>query len=87
MTYKTTPGVILTSVCGKYFLVQADGSMQINETAAFYWKQLQQTASPDELAAAAAEEYEIPQSDVLKKDIRELLHSLLINRLIERSVS
>lgn len=65
-TYKTRPGVVLTSICGEYFLVAARALLdicpyvtQINETSAFLWKELERGADREALMRAADAEYEI----------------------------
>ena len=84
MKYKTVPGVITTSVCDTYFLVTADMTIRINESAAFYLKKLEEGADEDELTAFAKERYEIEDENDLRAGIRELIKSLLEKRLLLR---
>lgn len=84
MKYKTAPGVILTSVCGRFFLVTPKETFRINETTALYWKQLARGASEADLDALAAGTYEIDDPDTVRDDIRDLLDSLLAKRLLVR---
>ena len=84
MKYKTAPGVILTSICGRYFLVTAETTAEINDTAAYYWEKLRQGASLAELSAMAVEDFEIDDTDVLKADIRELTDSLMERHYLVR---
>ena len=84
MKYKTAPGVILTSICGRYFLGTAEATAEINDTAAYYWEKLRQGASLAELSAMAVEDFEIDDTDVLKADIRELTDSLMERHYLVR---
>lgn len=89
--YKTRPGVVLTTISDQYFLVAAKTvrdlcpySSQINETAAFCWRILEDGADFDTLFACLSEEYEIDDSAAVKADLQELLDQLLkANYLIE----
>ena len=81
--YKTRPGVVLTTLDGQYILVSAKSvrsicpyTAQINETAAFCWRILEQGADLDELTARMQEEYEIDDPDALRADLAELLGQL-----------
>ena len=87
MKFKTISGIILTSVCNHYFLVSAKETVEVNETAAFYWKLLQCGASRDELKAAVKETYEVTNEDLIISDISDFLHSLLEKRFIVRDNS
>ena len=84
MRYKTVPGVVLASVCGHYYLVTAELTMEVNEITAFYWKELENGASAEELMDKAESSYEIEDKDLLIKDIDTLLDSLRQQRLIAR---
>ena len=89
--YRTQSGVVLTTIDGQYILVSAKSvrdkcpyTTQINETAAFCWRILEQGAGLDELCAAMQQEYEIDDPDALRADLVELLAQLeSANYLIE----
>ncbi len=84
MRYQSVPGVVLASVCGHYYLVTADHTSEINEITAFYWKELENGASAEDLMIKAENAYEIEDSDLLKRDIDSLLDSLRRQHLIMR---
>lgn len=77
------PGVVLTEVCGEYLLLATlDASRycpyvyQINETAAFFWRLLEQQFTEEQIAEKAAEEYEVPVETV-RSDVRQFIDTLL----------
>ena len=84
MKYKTVPGVILTSICDSHFLVAPEETIKVNETAAFFWKKLEQGASVDELVELADESYEIDDMNKLKDDIRDLVDTLMEKHFLVR---
>ena len=91
--YKTRPGVVLTKIGGQNILVAAKKLQefcpyvsQINETAAFCWRILEQGADIDILAEKLAEEYQISDLASLRADLSELLAQMTAaNYLIESS--
>ena len=83
MRYKARTGVVLTSICGSYFLVCAKSLLpecpyvvSINETSAFLWKQLIQGASAEELEAAVSREYEADDPDEIKEAIASFMEQM-----------
>ena len=87
--YKTRPGVVLTKVCGQYYLVAAKPlreelpyTAQINETAAFCWRVLEQGADLETLAERVAGEYAIEQTAELREDLRQLMAQLSEHRYV-----
>lgn len=84
MRYKAAPGVVMTTVCGKYFLVTPKETLQVNEPAALYWKALVKGADEEELRKLAEEEYRIEDHTLLRRDIREMLESLAERRMLLR---
>ncbi len=84
MKYSLTPGSILTSVCGSYFLVSARQSIEINDTTAFYIRQLEKGVNKDDLLSAAKEAYELNDDESTSHDIDDLLAFLLKNRFLMR---
>ena len=87
--YKTRPGVVLTTIAGQFILVAAKPLRnlcpyitQINETAAFCWRILEQGSDLDELKEKISAEYEITDSEELQRDIEALLGQLLENNYL-----
>ena len=81
--YKTRAGVVLTTVSGQYVLVAAKEARefcpftsQINETAAFCWRVLEEGVDFEGLLARLAEEYEIEDPESVSRDLKELLEQL-----------
>ena len=91
--YHTRPGVVLTTVDEQYLLVASKSARefcpyitQINDTAAFCWRLLEDGADPDALLEHLAEEYEIDDSERVRTDLQELLDQLCkANYLIDHS--
>lgn len=89
--YRTRPGVVLTTIAGQSVLVssksareQCPFTAQINETAAFCWRLLEQGADLQTLMSSVAEEYEIEDPEEVRADLEQLLAQLLeSNYLIE----
>lgn len=84
MKYKTVPGIVLASVCGSYFLISPKNNLRINDTVAFYWKQLEKGTDEKSLIDSAVQFYEIDDFDALQKDIEKMLHSFLDMNIIKR---
>ena len=84
MKYKTLPGVILTGICGKHYLVSPEATIQINETAAFCWKLLEDRAGEEDLCRAMQEQFEDADQEQLRIDAAGLIQSLRARRLIVR---
>ena len=90
---KTRPGVVLTTIAGQYYLVAAKEARefcpytsQINETAAFCWRMLENEVDFDSMFSKLLEEYEIDNPDAARIDLEELLAQLQeANYLIEGS--
>ena len=78
--YNTRPGVVLTTVAGQYVLVAAKQLReicphvtQINDTAAFCWRILEQGSDLDELMEKVSAEYEVEDPEELRQDLLSLL--------------
>jgi hypothetical protein len=83
MPYRVRPGVVLTSVCGEYLLVAAKEARehcpyysQIDESAAFLWRQLASGADEAALERAVLREYEIEDPDLARLSIRRFLEKM-----------
>ena len=75
-------GFILREVAGNYIVVAVgeavkgfNGVINLNETGAFLWKQLQEGATEEQLKAAMLEEYDV-QEDVAQNDIKAFIDKL-----------
>ena len=82
MEYKSVPGVILTSVCGHYYLVNPGETIEINETAVFYWNLLCEGATEEELAELAGRQYDIDDMELLRMDVQTLVALLKERHMI-----
>lgn len=77
MKYKAAPGMILTSVCGLFFLVTPDETVEVNDTAAFCWKHFEEGCDLKTLAALAEEAFEISDREAMREDLRALTEALV----------
>lgn len=84
MKYKAMPDVVMTQICGKYYLVTSEETIQLNEIAAFYWKQLEKGASEEELRAITQEYYEIGDPEMLRDDVSGFVDFLRCKHCIVR---
>ena len=82
MKYYTKPGVIPVSCCDMYYLVTSEEKLEINETAAFYWKCMENGADAEQMAAAVKEYYELDDTMHLQDDIENFIALLLEKRLL-----
>ena len=81
--YRTRPGVVLTTIEGQYILTAAKSirelcpsPAEINETAAFCWRVLEEGTDFESLFARLSEEYEIDDPEAARTDLAELLAQL-----------
>ncbi len=89
--YKTRPGVVLTSIAGRYVLVAVKSlrdicpfSAEINETTAFCWRMLEEGTDFESLLAGLTKQYEIDDPETARGDLEELLEQMKsANYLIE----
>ncbi len=72
MRYRIHSGVVLETVCGEHLLLATRAScadcpyvQQLNDTAAFFWRQLEKTPETEQLARAAAEKYSLSEAEIL----------------------
>ena len=79
---------ILRKVAGTYALISVgvnianfNGFVQLNETAAFLWKQLETPKSAEDLTAALLEEFDVSQ-DEAEKDVTEFLEQLIQENMV-----
>ncbi len=82
MLYKAKPGVIMASVCGRYWLVTPKKRTELNDTAAFYWKELEKGITFSGLKEKVMKEYEIEDEHQLDIEIYALINELQKNHLI-----
>ena len=83
MIYETCPGIILTSIGEQEYLVTAKNRIQLNDTAAFYWKCLSEGADINKLKEAVRCEYDLEDSEELEQEIQGLIQELLEGQLIQ----
>ena len=79
---KIKQGYILREVAGNYIVVAVgeavknfNGIINLNETGAFLWKQLQDGATEEQLKKDMLEEYDV-QEDVAQNDIKAFIDKL-----------
>ena len=79
---------ILRKVAGTYALISVganianfNGFVQLNETAAFLWKQLETPKSAEDLTTALLEEFDVSQ-DEAEKDVTEFLEQLIQENMV-----
>ena len=91
--YKTRPGVVLTSICGKNILVAVKSVLdycpylsEINETSAFLWNHLVDGAASEELVDAINAEYEVDNLAFVRTAVESFIDQMLdLNYLIKIS--
>ena len=81
--YVIREGVVLADICDQYILVSTSACRdkcpyvkRINDSAAFYWKLIEQGMSVQEMAEAAAAEFGIQNKEDLYSDIEEYIELL-----------
>ncbi len=81
--YKTRQGIVLTQIAGEYILVAAKALTgtcpyvtQINDSSAFLWERMKNSASEEELLEAVMEEYEIDDPEELRTIIPSFLEEM-----------
>ena len=79
---KIKQGYILREVAGNFIVVAVgeavknfNGIINLNETGAFLWKQLQEGATEEQIKKAMLEEYDVAE-DVAQKDIKAFIDKL-----------
>lgn len=83
MMLKVKKGFLLRRL-GDEFMVVAigeasksfNGMIRLNDTGAFYWKELEKGASEDDLTAKTLERYEGVDQETARRDVREFLQSI-----------
>ena len=83
MMLKVKKGFLLRRL-GDEFMVVAigeasksfNGMIRLNDTGAFYWKELEKGSSEDDLAAKTLERYEGVDQETARRDVREFLQSI-----------
>ena len=81
MRYRTKPGVILTQVCGKYFLIAPDKNIQISSSAALCWKMLINGSEVEELYEVMEQSYDADRN-IIRSDVDILIEKLCNNDLL-----
>ena len=82
--YRTRPGIVLAEIAGEYLLVATKALLdtcpyltQLNESAAFLWRLLQDGADPEKLAEAAAAAYELDGPGEAIEGVRGFLREMI----------
>ena len=80
---KTKKGFLLRRLGDEYMAVAIgkasksfNGMIRLNETGAFYWKELEQGATPEELVAKTLERYEGVDEETARRDVQAFLESI-----------
>lgn len=80
MKYKIRTGISLVEICDEYMLIAGKNARkycpkaaQINETAAFIWKQISLGKTEEQISDAVGQEYEVENVEPV---IREYIQSL-----------
>ena len=81
MKYKACPGAVLSKICDRYFLTTASGSVETNETGAFYWNLLSNEMTTEEIYREVMKEYDAGEEE-LKEYTESFLQMLLDGKLI-----
>lgn len=86
---KIKNGFILREVAGSYLVVAVGeavktfkGIINLNETGAFLWKQLEKDATEEDLVKALTAEYEVAE-ETAKKDVKLFVQKLQEAQLIK----
>lgn len=86
---KIKSGFILREVAGNYIVVavgeavkQLNGVINLNETGAFLWKQLEKGATEEQLKTALLSEYEVSE-EIAERDVKTFVSSLINANLIQ----
>lgn len=80
--YITCPGVVHASAGGRYFIVTPSDSIEVNETAVYFWSCMERGATKEELFEAAQSKYVVDDPDILRRDIDMLIKMCLKKQLI-----
>lgn len=66
MSYQLCPGVVLATVCGEHMLIATRAAREtvpsirmLNDSAAYFWKLLQEQTPVEEIPARTAQDYDI----------------------------
>lgn len=85
---KLKEGYLLREVAGNYIVVavgsavkEFNGVINLNESAAFLWKQLSEDKTEEELVNALLGEYEVTR-EIAEKDVKAFVEKLTQAKLI-----
>ena len=91
--YKLREGIILKTICGEYVLVASGEArhhcpyvQQLNESAAYLWKFLEQGLDMNQMAARAAEDYSLSVEEIMP-GLQDFIHMLLDQGYLYKTVS
>lgn len=85
---KIKEGFILREVSGSFLVIavgkavkQFNGIINLNETGAFLWKQLEKSSTEEQLVNALLEEYNVDRERA-EKDVKEFVEKLIQAKLV-----
>ena len=80
---KTKKNYVLQTIGEEYMVIpvgtaaeQFRGMLTLNESAAFYWRELEKGTTFDSLAALAMERFEDADEETVKRDIMDFLEEI-----------
>lgn len=87
--YKASDDFIYRNIAGSGVLISVgnniadfNGYIELNESASFIWKRLQNTASLEELVTALQEKYQVSRQQAVE-DLIEILNEMISHKLVE----
>lgn len=89
MNYTITPGLLLEEICGETYLIAAGAARQklspirgLNDSAAFFFRLLEQGLDEEELLRRAVSHYGAPE-EVIRPALRQFIDSLCRDGYLE----
>lgn len=82
---KTKKGFLLRKLGEEYMVVAIgeaskafNGMIRLNETGAFYWKELEKGITEEQLAVKSMERFEGLDEDTARRDLKEFLETISV---------
>lgn len=82
--WKAHKGIIPVKACGRFFLISKERKICLNETAEFYWENLINGISQEDLIKAVHDEFEIENDKQAEKEMISFLKQLQDRGFIRR---
>ncbi len=87
---KIRDGIVLKNICGTWLLIAAGETSEhckyvreVNDTFAWYWKEIEQGRTKEEIVADTLERFDVSE-ELVRSDIEEYIRSLYaMNYLIK----